>query len=779
MHLGIPLETIVSLREVLEEKDCLPEDCSIFVSPINGSPRKVPIKTTKQTDQILYACNEIEANHTKALESMGIYHTNYCERDILRKRMLTTTWKHIYSVIGTNIIRLFQEYHVLERHPSIPSSFYLYLTRPPAPKRPTRPVPAEDTITIRTHKRLRDDQKYIFGDHLEILPEKQTKVLDKIHSTSLTSLFLRYNRRLKRNRSVNITSEEVSNALNSCMISDIELIKILRRMIRYTFKDILDTRALQDTLTKVIALFSIGIYTQIPTRSTNTLSSEYQTEIELSYITKGIRTRSRILTDKSLSPQYTSLVHTVVQYILTEYVPSVIHKNTVYINNRLYYKSKYIWLAGKTKYDYIRNNYTKVDNTRENRDRILKECYSVRMVPGKTKFRAITKLIEPEDNRYTAKNKQTTSKIKSYKRNVCSVLTKEINEKIKWEETRLKRALNTTKTKRTEEQERPERQEIPPRKRTYNSVISIDQIISRLSIFQEKYKDRLYRRNPLESLETPRHSSEEEKKDSLFLLVIDLSDCFDKIRHDVIHNSNIISKIHSKEEYIGYLLTETKDKNTKQTRIVLDPEEHSQNNPVFKDQPAKTIRRIYNTYTITKKDITNELNSMVDHHYIRYKEEYYKRIKGIPQGGHYSTHLCSYYLAEQDTLLYADLENTYVTRYIDDILVLSWSIIEIKSILRRIEREKESKGMYLNLKKSKLYSNRPVTEHILSEEYPIPLEYSERINWCGLIIYTDTLNTYRKSIRTIFKQKSILRRLARRIKEYHQKIKEDREDKRR
>ncbi|OAG31978.1 hypothetical protein NEDG_00453 [Nematocida displodere] len=230
--------------------------------------------------------------------------------------------------------------------------------------------------------------------------------------------------------------------------------------------------------------------------------------------------------------------------------------------------------------------------------------------------------------------------------------------------------------------------------------------------------------NNFKRLHQPRFQANED----LYILQLDFAKCFDNIQHSALKKLRIPESLFEKRHYELFLATTLGDRNTYQ-KLVLSPD-------------SSTNSKVHTANTVYTDDLIESMRQGIFNNHVAYKGKYYRQVRGIPQGYPASNHLCSYFLARLDKTIYTQREDTAVIRYIDDTLVLSWSLEEIERIIQRIETTQEETGIIINYAKSKLVRHREVAPAPApTPSNQITLQARDQIEWCGILFCTQTLET--------------------------------------
>lgn len=415
------------------------------------------------------------------------------------------------------------------------------------------------------------------------------------------------------------------------------------------------------------------------------------------------------------------ILHNLVYFIFCRYIPFLLDTCTVNTlgydaQPRFFFKNEYIQKCMKFKNEYIKKYFVEDDSSDIEKDKV--DIYSIVAIPKKNTFRVIT---VKEDKSNTKKESFYSDNNTLYKKdNILAVFNKEINERKKWEITPEIYRKNETK----------------PRMRTHTSIFALKDTLYRVKQFRSLYLSQFISGIPL------------------YILILDIKNCFDSIEHSQMKKMGIPDKIFSRLYYKNTIYREITNKSMYGKRnIVTSPSEDIKIDNVLEEAKGNSMCRGYITENlIYTKEIEKEISESIFNHKVRYKGKIYRRVKGVAQGSPYSSHICSYYMAGLDEEMYKDLKYTKGIRYIDDTLVLSWSIEELQILLQRIEERKERTGMHLNISKCQF-----ITASEIDKPFKL-LDKIELINqktffWCGIHMSSSDLFpkicTEKEYIRTV------------------------------
>lgn len=220
---------------------------------------------------------------------------------------------------------------------------------------------------------------------------------------------------------------------------------------------------------------------------------------------------------------------------------------------------------------------------------------------------------------------------------------------------------------------------------------------------------------------------------NLFLLKVDLKQCFDNIPQDNV--LSIINNLLSEDHYFyqEFQIFTSKDSNSKVDKFfirrspdTLMPLHMVEAQPSVFELPADIkdgfIIREIKTKVFNRNQIMNILRDIINNTVIKYQNSYYKRKIGIPQGCSISSILCAIYYAHLDKN-FKDL-NCFVSRYVDDFLIIADEFSNIQKFFEIAETLKD-KGFIIN--QSKIYSNFYLSDFTKFK--------SNFVEWCGLKVF--------------------------------------------
>lgn len=402
--------------------------------------------------------------------------------------------------------------------------------------------------------------------------------------------------------------------------------------------------------------------------------------------------------DPLLYKQY--MVKTI-DFIFIRFLPYLMRIHIVGVGSteetaRFFFREGYAEMEKRFKEAYIEKYFVKV---KPGEKTSLANPARMMLIPKKNTFRTVFKVMyeKKEDGGFAIMREKMA----------CAVLTREAGERVEWETTR----------KCGEKRE--------PRKRVYNSIFKTSDILLKITQFKEQHFARFLRKDPL------------------FILLLDIENCFDNMSLEVINETGLLKKLMGKREYEVFKWRDTtEDGLTIHRRIPMYPDECAdEGNLALKKLPPKAYR-VFNSSTIFKEEEIEEmLDRSVNNSILEHEGEVYRRAKGINQGFRFSSHICAYYMSVFDSNVYRGLENTQVIRYVDDSMVLSWSMEELEKVVERMKELEGRCGISLNMAKCKVFTAQKRTEDALFVD-SIPVAHVRSFKWCGIHFNAETLASF-------------------------------------
>lgn len=158
----------------------------------------------------------------------------------------------------------------------------------------------------------------------------------------------------------------------------------------------------------------------------------------------------------------------------------------------------------------------------------------------------------------------------------------------------------------------------------------------------------------------------------------------------------------------------------------------------------------------TRRDLTRMVAESAGNMVVSHQNSYYRFKKGVPQGCCVSPILCSLYYAALDTKYFDKIfTKGILCRYIDDFLIITPSLGEVKRFFRVADRLR-GKGIVFNKDKMETNIDAGVFSRIVDAKYlrageggdalgstgqqadpgtsgePAPMYKSSSVNWCGI-----------------------------------------------
>lgn len=388
-----------------------------------------------------------------------------------------------------------------------------------------------------------------------------------------------------------------------------------------------------------------------------------------------------------------------IDFIFMQYIPHILAIHIVGTGNtedtvRFFFREGYAEREREFREAYIEEYFERVKpEEKETSNEIVK----IALIPKKNTFRTVFKKEYP---------KESASLSIMLEKMVCSILTREAAERVEWE----------VKKRNTGERE--------PRTRLYNSIFRMDDVLLKIDQFKKEYRKYFLSGRPL------------------YILILDIKNCFDNMSLDVINRTGLLKRLVGKKEYEVFNWKDrTADGLVIHRRIVVYPDEWiDKGSLIVNGLPRNGYRIFKSDHTFREEEIERILDRNINRSILEYKEEKYRRIKGINQGSRFASHICAYYMGLVDEEIYRDLDSTHVIRYVDDSMILSWSTEELTRIVERIEGVKDKYGVSLNMSKCRLFTTEKERDGkiFLSS---IPATCPDNFKWCGFKFKTETLST--------------------------------------
>jgi telomerase reverse transcriptase len=226
-----------------------------------------------------------------------------------------------------------------------------------------------------------------------------------------------------------------------------------------------------------------------------------------------------------------------------------------------------------------------------------------------------------------------------------------------------------------------------------------------------------------------------------YIVKLDLASCFDNIGQDEL--VRLISGLFSKKKYClkSFVLLEKSCGELRQRVVSKVVERVRSAGPLMKSLDSarnRIVKEIVTQKILLRNEMIDNLIDVVKGHVVKYENEYYVQRVGIAQGSVVSTLLCSIYFAHLDKLyLNKVVRRGMVLRYVDDFLVMTPDVEEIKGLLRVLESLSHL-GVHLSTEKiesnfgvEECYKNGGGLGEVLKTKF---LMSDRRIAWCGSVV---------------------------------------------
>jgi len=248
------------------------------------------------------------------------------------------------------------------------------------------------------------------------------------------------------------------------------------------------------------------------------------------------------------------------------------------------------------------------------------------------------------------------------------------------------------------------------------------------------------------------------RKERLYMVKIDLKKCFDNISKQVL--VQIIDNLLAKDEYYfrEFILLKEGDvgnkidmKYVRGSPDLLFPlnmvDCSNAQEALGCEIDGDCIIKENKTKIFSRSEILIKLKNMIENTPVFFQNSYYKRKKGIPQGCTISSILCALYYGYFDKK-FSHL-NVFISRYVDDFLVISENIEPIIEFFK-ISDSLSDFGFTINY--SKVAANFNIEDVIFKKAENTPQHLHSKINftsksidWCGLKIYDQGVNVKKSS----------------------------------
>lgn len=230
------------------------------------------------------------------------------------------------------------------------------------------------------------------------------------------------------------------------------------------------------------------------------------------------------------------------------------------------------------------------------------------------------------------------------------------------------------------------------------------------------------------------------RNDRLMLMKVDLEKCFDNI-----HQAELIKVIEElllENEYyyqeFGITSENSVDgkpetKYIKESPRILYPMNVEEAQSVYRGSEA--IIKENRIRVISKSEALKKLRNTIENTIVLYRNSYYRKKKGIPQGCSISSFLCSIYLSFLDQE-FPNLD-WFVRRFVDDFLIITDNPDHLKEFFLLAEKL-SAKGFVIN--PEKIMSNIDLKHLSVCEMGEKPKFVSDSVDWCGFRIYDKKTN---------------------------------------
>lgn len=221
-----------------------------------------------------------------------------------------------------------------------------------------------------------------------------------------------------------------------------------------------------------------------------------------------------------------------------------------------------------------------------------------------------------------------------------------------------------------------------------------------------------------------------------FMVKVDFSNCYDMLKHDyllrAIHDafsddfyyfSEFKAYYENKNGYLESRWIRRADK----TFCTAEHAAYDYKMCILKE----TRQRIY-----TRDEVVSIISSLVCNVAVNYNKMVYKPLCGILQGCSISPALCDLYCTAACVAFIEPLINSGLFyRYVDDLLLITPSLLEIRKFLMGINRLEE-RGLVANPDKFRSNLDKNTFNSLRSESEPESISFDgASVEWCGLRIY--------------------------------------------
>ncbi|KAI5173746.1 telomerase reverse transcriptase [Nematocida sp. LUAm2] len=690
--------------------DCIYE---VLIARNREEKEKLVQKVREEVEKRMEGCERIEVEKKIKEEKKALKSTNshfwISEKErndyFLNKQMRTKMWREeIYPILGTEGIKeLFRRYFVFEKIESKNFvSAYSYRHISPYLKAHEEKKAEYSLGSIRKSK-----EKTILIDEFKKRAEMcniPCSVVDacvsrlSAHKYTLDVHFiLKYleRKKIKKNRE----ASEQGEVPEDHEIRRKVVVRAILLDLRKVFKLYISKKNLQ------IIKNNIEMY----------LYNMKYTNKEA--LRKGISTKSP--GEKQTRKEFIALqnfMFFVIDYIFEVYVPFFLQKilkvsvNRRLLQARFFLKDRYNALADRWKEAYIKEHFKLVDTGAPSHAEALNgECpvdspscikpLSLQVIPKKNGFRPIVRKDHPNCIGLAIEKKNNSA--------ISCLLYARFAQLTELQ-------LSSKKEKASCEDSQPN-----------GSVLTLKDGDIRFEHFIKNNNERL--KGP----------------DTLYILKLDLTKYFCSIKHEKIKelSYSMIKKtfVQANATVKCWTIVDRKGRKRRRRTCNLHVDDGEFSEMFMKRNPKNSI--IGHTWTSMKtaSDVRKKLKASVVESKIRVKNDIWIRTHGISQGDPFSSIISSWYLALLDSDFLRDLKETHIIRYIDDFIVLSWSLEELETLLRRIEDSQEKTGISINYFKSEFFTGNNFPEKEIRLNENLILKRKSVFEWCGIFYHTKTL----------------------------------------
>ncbi|KAI5159963.1 hypothetical protein NEAUS03_0750 [Nematocida ausubeli] len=754
MHFWLPFYPI---QKVLpEEISSRISDTSIYV--YSHTSEYEEIRTSPSTDR--YQIRQILDDIVK---SKGC--TRVTKYSPFHFHLSTQRWVNLYSEIGKKgIISLFKKYTVLDRQESV---FTLYFANDPLPvsrkemklreksvlwrpgdARGLKTVDTSDIFSLEVHSEFSAEIKSL----LERIKRQNTHRMAAILAKSKKESVMRKNHR-KTSKACSNPVESVCDEFIStpgCNGKKFNSVQSARELSSIEFSDIdVSDIEMSSSAAEPLRLAETEKRPESDTEKTSLLEYEISQETVIRFLHMAIRKilagiipaqwmprikkkirfllqagtaripKHEILTGLRTSKGrvdnpllYRKFITEIYNYIFLKYMPSLFSLHFRCSKGlqpipRYFLRAEYIACSNAFKEAHLQEYFHK-----ENEQSQDTSTFRMHLIPKKDSFRASFMKIQRNGFPLCAETARQ-------EKMMCHILSREAVERSAWE---------------------VERKGNVPRIRTYNSIFRVTDVFPRIDAFRKKFSACFADNKPL------------------FVLLLDVKKCFDTLPV----GNGLLRKILGHAEYAVHWWNEI-DK----TGLSIAKKQVLYPNESAMEHTGHRIRFISHSYrdAFSQEEILEAIRKDVEGAKVLHNGQEYRRKEGIYQGSRFSSHICGYAMAANDPYLMEGLCETEIVRYVDDSLVLSWSLKEIEEVFARMKNLEET-GIKLNKDKCKMFVSSPEVgmKNILVAG-KVQIQYKEHFTWCGMQFDTKSLFTKMiwlpaSGVRMGYSKRLIIRKIA-------------------